>query len=196
MADRVPEVQHLAAPRVALVGGDDRELGARAREDRALVHLVARPRPAPTARRRRSARSSAPRPSRPPAPPRAAWRACRDRRSPRPAGGRRRRSSWPGADRRRSCRRRRSRPGRQGGGDVHDRHAALVGGGAEAGQIADDAAPERHHVIGAGHPGRRPARARRARRWRASCAPRPGAIATSPEHPRDARRIAPRRSRR
>ena len=32
--DRVPEVQHLAAPGVALVRGDDRELRARAREDR------------------------------------------------------------------------------------------------------------------------------------------------------------------
>ena len=41
MADRVAEVQDLPAPRVALVGGDDRELRARAGEDRLLVHLAA-----------------------------------------------------------------------------------------------------------------------------------------------------------
>ncbi len=40
MADRVPEVEHLAAARVALVFGDDGELRARAREDRALVERL------------------------------------------------------------------------------------------------------------------------------------------------------------
>jgi hypothetical protein len=37
--------------------------------------------------------------------------------------------------------------------DLHDRHAALVGGGAEAGEVADDAAAERDHVVGARHAG-------------------------------------------
>ena len=40
--------------------------------------------------------------------------------------------------------------GDQGGGHVHDRHAALVGRGAEAGEVADHAAAERDHVVGAG----------------------------------------------
>ena len=38
-------------------------------------------------------------------------------------------------------------------GDVHDGHAALVGGGAEPGEVADDATAERDEVIGAGHAG-------------------------------------------
>ena len=64
------------------------------------------------------------------------------------------------AGRRRSCRRRRSRPGRPAWSAPDDRHAALVEVGAEAGEVADDAAAEGDDVVLAGHPGRghRPAR--------------------------------------
>ena len=59
--DRVAEVERLAAAGVALVGGDDRELGPRAGEDHARrarrVERVDRPHPLPERVRRRSAPS-------------------------------------------------------------------------------------------------------------------------------------------
>ena len=90
--------------------------------------------------------------------------------------------------------------GDERGGHLHDRHAALVGGGAEAGEVADDAAAERDHVVGAGHPRGERARATRARRSRASCAPRPARSRSSPPgrgaSPSRSAYRAPRRSRR
>ena len=152
----------------------------------ALVRLAAGRDRAPTARRRRSARSSAPPPSRP--------RARRGQRRERlrvdehrpPAGGRRRRSSWP--------RQIHAGLAAVGGVDLGDqrrrasarRHAALVGGGAEPGEVADHAAAERHHVVGPRHPAPRAARATPARRWRASCAARRAGSRSSLSSPRRA----------
>ena len=105
-------------PAVALVRGDDVELGPGAGEDHVAeprgVERVERRARAPRARRPRSARSSRPRRSRRRAPPRGSVASVRRIGEHGDAAcGRRRRSSWPRAGPRRSSRRRRSPPGRR-----------------------------------------------------------------------------------
>ena len=152
VADGVAEVEHLAAARVALVGGDDVDLRAGAVEDH-VVELVGVERrraraPAPRARRPRSAPSSRPRRSRPRAPRPAASQASPGRRA-RPPG------MVVGADVVLGLGQVDAGLAAVGGVDLGDqrrrhldhRHAALVGGGAEAGEVADDAAAEGEHAI-------------------------------------------------
>ena len=152
VADRVPEVQHLPAPAVALVGGDDREL----RRARRRTPSTRRP-PRPMTTRSHSS---------PPAI--SAVFSTSTHPAASSSGGSVRSASGidehagrlvVGADvvlRRRqvdaglaAVRRVDLRDER--GRDLHDRHAALVGRRAEAREVADDAAAERDEVIGSRH---------------------------------------------
>ena len=158
--DRVPdgvaEVEDLAAPGVALVGLDDRELRPRAGEHEVGVDgraRVADPLPQRAAGDQRGLDHLGP----------AGRELLRRQRLEHPRVGEHRRGLVVGArvvlalgqvdaglaavgrvDLRDERRR-----------ELHDRHAALVGGGAEAGQVADHAAAERDHVVVARHPGGR-----------------------------------------
>ena len=66
------------------------------------------------------------------------------------------------------------------GRHLHHRHAALVDRGAEAREVADDAAAERHHVVVAGHARRGQGAHNALDLRRASCAPRPAGSARRP----------------
>ena len=74
--------------------------------------------------------------------------------------------------------------GDQRGRHLHDRHAALVDGGAEARHVPHHAAAERDHVVVVAHAGRGERAQHRARGLHASCARSPGGMrmsrATSP----------------
>jgi hypothetical protein len=160
VADGVPEVEDLAAAAVALVLGDDRKLEACAGEDRALVGRRRRllgergpfrgdAFPQRTSREQRGLQDLDP----------ARVQLGRGQRAQRvrvhhhggrlvvgadvvlglgeidpglaPVGG--------------------VHLGHERGGHLHDGHPALVGGRAEAREVADDPAAERDQVVGAGH---------------------------------------------
>ncbi len=188
VADGVPEVENLAAAAVALVLGDDRELEARAGEDRTLVHsgrggiccrLLSSGPSGNRARplRPRSARLREQGPFRSDALPQLASREQRGLQHLDPAGvqlGRGQRAQRVGVH---------HHGGRlvvgadvvlglgevhaglaavggvhlgdERGGNLHDRHPALVGRRAEAREVADDPAAERDQVVGARHARRR-----------------------------------------
>ena len=189
VADGVPEVQHLPAPGVALVRGDDRELRAHAVEDRALVHLAAGRDPLPQlpAGDQRGLQHLDPAGGE--LRGAAASRACRGRRARPPAGGRRRRSSSPRAGRRRSCRRRRSRPGRQASWGP-GRRARRAGRCAAQNPARSPTTPPPSATTWSARvmPGVATSSATRARRSRASCGARPAAIAMRADQRRRAAR--------
>ena len=143
----------MAPARVALVRGDDGELGARAREHERRVEPVAAPHALPQrpAGDQRGLDHLGP----------ARGELLRRQRRERGRVDEHRRRLVVGAGVVLALRQVDAGLAPVGGVDLrderrrhlHDRDAALVGGGAEAREVADDAAAEREHVVAVLHPG-------------------------------------------